>query len=45
MKKDYTQIKEIIEWAEGKWGVGESTDNVIVDEIKKLIKLSEWRNK
>ena len=36
-------IIEIIEWAESKWGVGECTDNMIVPEIKKLIKYKEWR--
>jgi hypothetical protein len=32
------KVIDIINWAEGKWGVGETTDNVIVDEIKKIIK-------
>ena len=35
------KVIDIINWAEGKWGIGECTDNVIVDEIKKIIKEEE----
>ena len=31
------KVIDIIRWAEGKWGVGESTDNIIVQEIKALL--------
>ena len=36
LKEYKNNIKSTIDWAEGKWGVGESTDNIIVEEIKKL---------
>lgn len=36
LKEYKNNIKETIDWAEGKWGVGECTDNIIVEEIKKL---------
>ena len=31
------KVIDIIRWAEGKWGVGESTDNILVQEIKALL--------